>query len=137
MKDVSVLLIDIDDVVLPFDKTKYEAQAKAIVESFGYEVVGFAYRLSSIKGIHVYVWVAPEVEAKYIPLLQYLLGSDFKRECINYFRRRRGIDLNVFFFAKKRIKHNIGIKMTCEHLCRGLIDMISLAESSGIKRVEV
>ena len=137
MRDISILLIDIDEVVLPFDKAKYEAQAKAVVESFGYEVVGFVYRLSTAKGIHVYVWVTPEVEPMYVPLLQYLLGSDFKRECINYFRWRRGIDLNVLFFAKKRVKRNIGIKMSCDHMCEGLKRMIALAESAGIKRVEI
>jgi hypothetical protein len=134
---ITVLMVDIDEAVLPFDRMRYEREAKKIVEFFGHEVVGIAYRLSTHKGIHVYVWVAPEVEPMRIPLLQYLLGSDFKRECINYFRLYAGIDINVLFAGKQKIRYTDGRAMDCASMCRGLIREIKLAEEMGLRRIEV
>lgn len=136
----SILMVDIDAVTLPFPKREYEEKARRILEYFGYSAVGFAYKLSNSKGLHVAVWVEPEVELMYVPLLQYLLGSDFKRECINYFRFKKGVDINVLFTAKKSGRRGGGefrISRKCDSLCPGLIEMIKLAEKSGIYRIEV
>jgi len=137
MNDVTILMVDIDEVVLPFDKERYEREARKIVEFFGHEVVGITYRLSTHKGIHIYVWVKPEIEPMRIPLLQYLLGSDFKRECINFFRYIRGIDINVLFVGKKKVDRHAGMNMDCYSMCRGLIREIKIAESMGVKRIQV
>jgi hypothetical protein len=135
--DITILMIDIDEVVLPFDRIKYEHQAKEIVEFFGYKIIGVAYKFSTHKGIHIHVWVAPEVEPTRIPLLQYLLGSDFKRECINHFRLREGVDINVLFSGKQRIRYANGKTMNCDYMCKGLIEEIRLAERLGIKRLQI
>jgi len=134
---ITVLMIDIDDVVLPFDRAKYEAEAKKVVEFFGHEVIGIAYKLSTHKGVHIHVWVTPEVEPVRIPLLQYLLGSDKKRECINYFRLRAGIDINVLFSGKQRIHYIRGQQLNCESMCAGLIKEIKIAEELGLKRIQI
>jgi len=134
---VTILMVDVDEVVLPFDRVRYEAEAKKIVEFFGHEVVGVTYKLSTHKGIHIHVWVAPEVEHMRIPLLQYLLGSDFKRECINYFRLKAGIDINVLFGAKRRIYYISGRAVNCSFMCEGLIREIEMAEKLGLKRVQI
>jgi hypothetical protein len=132
---VTILMVDIDEVVLPFDRMRYESEAKKIVEFFGHEVVGITYKLSTHKGIHIHVWVTPEVEPMRIPLLQYLLGSDFKRECINYFRLRAGIDINVLFAGKRRIFYINGRTMDCDVMCEGLIREIEIAEELGLKKI--
>jgi hypothetical protein len=133
----TILMVDVDEVVLPFDRIKYESEARKIVEFFGYEVVGITYKLSTHKGIHIHIWVTPEVEHMRIPLLQYLLGSDFKRECINYFRLRAGIDINVLFAGKRRIFYINGRAMDCGFMCEGLIKEIEIAEELGLKRIQV
>jgi hypothetical protein len=130
-------MVDIDEVTLPFDKERYEREAKRIVEFFGHEVVGITYRLSTHKGIHIYVWVKPEIETKRVPLLQYFLGSDFKRECINFFRYINGIDINVLFAGKQKVEKHTGISMDCYSMCRGLIKEIRMAEDLGLKRIQV
>jgi hypothetical protein len=130
-------MIDIDEVVLPFDRGKYEAEAKKVIEFFGYEIVGITYKLSTHKGIHIHVWVTPEVEPMRIPLLQYLLGSDFKRECINFFRVRMGVDINVLFSGKRRIYYAYGWPSDCESMCDGLIKEIKIAEELGLKRIQI
>ena len=137
MDDVSILMVDMDEAALPFDKESYEREARKIVEFFGHEVVGITYRLSTHKGIHIYVWVKPEVEPMRIPLLQYLLGSDFKRECINFFRYIKGIDINVLFAGKQKVDRHAGMNMDCYSMCRGLIKEIRMAESLGLKRIQV
>jgi hypothetical protein len=136
-KDVTVLMVDIDEVTLPFDRVKYETEARRIVEFFGHEIVGITYKLSTHKGIHIHVWVAPEVEPMRIPLLQYLLGSDFRRECINHFRLRAGIDINVLFSGKRRIYYAQGWPLDCRFMCEGLIKEIEMAERLGLRRIEV
>jgi hypothetical protein len=133
----TILMIDIDEVVLPFDRMRYESEAKKIMEFFGYKVAGITYKLSTHKGIHIHIWVTPEVEHMRIPLLQYLLGSDFKRECINYFRLRAGIDINVLFAGKRRIFYTAGKTMDCGFMCRGLIREIEIAEELGLKRIQI
>jgi len=135
--DVSILMVDIDEVVLPFDRMRYEAEARKIVEFFGHEIIGITYKLSTHKGIHIHTWVAPELEHMRIPLLQYLLGSDFKRECINYFRLKAGIDINVLFAGKRRIFYAPGRAMDCRFMCRGLINEIEMAEKLGLKRIQI
>jgi hypothetical protein len=137
MNDVSILMVDIDEATLPLDKERYEREVRKIVEFFGHEVVGITYKLSTHKGIHIYVWVKPEVEPMRIPLFQYLLGSDFKRECINFFRYIKGIDINVLFAGKKKVDKHAGINMDCYSMCRGLIKEIRIAEAMGLKRIEV
>jgi len=134
---VTILMIDIDEVVLPFNRAKYENEAKKIVEFFGYRIVGITYKLSTHKGIHIHIWVTPEVEHMRIPLLQYLLGSDFKRECINYFRLRAGIDINVLFVGKRRIFYTAGKTMNCGFMCEGLVREIKTAEELGLKRIQI
>ena len=134
---VTILMIDVDEVALPFDRMRYENEAKKIVEFFGHEVVGITYKLSTHKGIHIHVWVTPEVEPMRIPLLQYLLGSDFKRECINYFRLRAGIDINVLFVGKRRIFYAASKVMSCDFMCEGLIKEIEIAEKLGLKRIQI
>jgi hypothetical protein len=136
MNDVSILMVDMDEATLPFDKESYEREVRKIVEFFGHEVVGITYRLSTHKGIHIYVWVKPEVETMRIPLLQYLLGSDFKRECINFFRYIKGIDINVLFAGSRSDRH-MGMNMDCYSMCRGLIKEIRMAEGLGLKRIQV
>jgi len=136
-RDITVLMIDIDEVVLPFDRVKYEAEAKKVIEFFGYEIVGITYKLSTHKGIHIHVWVTPEIEPMRIPLFQYLLGSDFRRECINYFRLRAGIDINVLFLGKRRIYYVYGWPSDCESMCIGLIKEIKIAEELGLKRIQI
>ena len=136
-RGITILMVDIDEVVLPFDRAKYERQAREVVEFFGHEVVGITYKLSTHKGIHVHVWVAPELEHMRIPLIQYLLGSDFKRECINYFRLKAGIDINVLFGGKRRIYYINGTAMDCRFMCQGLMKEIELAESLGLKRMQI
>jgi hypothetical protein len=137
MDDVSILMVDMDEAILPFDKERYEREARKIVEFFGHEVVGIMYRLSTHKGVHIYVWVKPEVEPMRIPLLQYLLGSDFKRECINFFRYIKGIDINVLFAGKQKTGGHTGMNMDCYSMCRGLIREIEIAEGLGLKRIRV
>jgi len=137
MDDVSILMVDMDEAALPFDKESYEREVRKIVEFFGHEVVGITYRLSTHKGIHIYVWVKPEVEPMRIPLLQYLLGSDFKRECINFFRYIKGIDINVLFAGKQKVDRHMGMNMDCYSMCRGLIKEIRMAEGLGLKRIQV
>jgi hypothetical protein len=137
MDDVSILMVDMDEVTLPFDEERYEREAKKIVEFFGHEVVGITYRLSTHKGIHIYVWIKPEIEPMRIPLLQYFLGSDFKRECINFFRYIKGIDINVLFAGKRKVDKHTGINMDCYSMCRGLVREIRMAESLGLKRIQV
>jgi len=137
MDDVSILMVDMDEVTLPFDKERYEREARKIVEFFGHEIVGVAYRLSTHKGVHIYVWVKPEVEPMRIPLLQYLLGSDFKRECINFFRYLKFIDINVLFAGKQKVDKHTGMNMDCYSMCRGLIKEIRMAESLGLKRIRI
>jgi len=134
---VTILMIDVDEVTLPFDRKRYENEAKKIVEFFGHEVVGITYKLSTHKGIHIHIWVTPEVEHMRIPLLQYLLGSDFRRECINYFRLRAGIDINVLFAGKRRIFYTAGNVMSCDFMCEGLIREIKTAEELGLKRIQI
>jgi len=131
----TILMVDVDEVVLPFDRMRYECEARRIVEFFGHEVVGITYKLSTHKGIHIHIWVTPEVEHMRIPLLQYFLGSDFKRECINYFRLRAGIDINVLFAGKRRIFYAAGRAMDCGLMCRGLIREIEIAENLGLRRI--
>ena len=133
----TILMIDVDEVVLPFDRMRYESEAKKIVEFFGHKVVGITYKLSTHKGIHIHVWVTPEVEHMRIPLLQYLLGSDFKRECINYFRLRAGIDINVLFAGKRRIFYAAGVSMNCDFMCKGLVKEIQIAKELGLKRIQI
>ena len=135
--DVSILMVDMDEATLPFDKERYESEARKIVEFFGHEVVGITYRLSTHKGIHIYVWIKPEIESMRVPLLQYLLGSDSKRECINFFRFIKGIDINVLFAGKQRVDRHVGINMDCYSMCRGLIREIRMAERMGLKRIRV
>jgi hypothetical protein len=135
--DISILMIDIDEVTLPFDRTQYENKARKIVEYFGHQVVGVAYRLSTHKGIHIHVWVTPGVEHMRIPLLQYFLGSDFKRECINYFRLRVGIDINVLFTGKRRIHYTNGRAMNCDFMCSGFIQEVETAKKLGLERIQV
>jgi hypothetical protein len=135
--DVTILMIDVDEVTLPFDRVRYESEAKRVVKFFGHEVVGITYKLSTHKGIHVHVWVTPEVEPIRIPFLQYLLGSDFKRECINYFRLRAGIDINVLFSGKRRIYYLNGKTMECRYMCNGLIREIELAKKLGLEQIRI
>ncbi len=133
----TILMVDIDEVTLPFNRMHYENEAKKIVEFFGHEIIGITYKLSTHKGIHIHVWVTPEVEHMRIPLLQYLLGSDFKRECINYFRLRAGIDINVLFTGKQRIRYVNGKVMDCSFMCEGLMREIKIAEELGLKRIQI
>jgi hypothetical protein len=135
--DAGVLLIDMDGVVLPLCREEYEKTARRVLVAFGYTAIGFAYRLSSSRGVHVAVWVEPEPEPAYVPLLQYLLGSDLKRECINYERMRRGVDINVLFAGKRRVTGAGGLKCRPELMCPGLLRMIELAKKAGVERVEL
>jgi DNA primase catalytic subunit len=135
--DAGVLLIDVDEITLPLCREEYERAARGVLEAFGYTAVGFAYRLSARRGVHVAVWVSPEPELQYVPLLQYLLGSDLKRECINYERIRRGVDINVLFAGRRRIAGTGGLKCRPELMCPGLLGMVELAKKIGVERVEL
>jgi hypothetical protein len=135
--DITILMVDVDEVVLPFNRIRYENEAKRIVEFFGHEIVGITYKFSTHKGIHIHVWVTPEVEPIRIPLLQYLLGSDFKRECINYFRLSKGVDINVLFSGKQRIYYLNGRTMECQYMCSGLIKEIELAKKLGLEQIRI
>jgi len=135
--NAGVLLVDVDGVTLPLCRGEYEAAARRVLEAFGYTAIGFAYRLSASRGVHVAVWVSPEPELQYVPLLQYLLGSDPARECINYERIRRGVDINVLFSGRKRVHKTGGLKCRPELMCPGLVKMIELAGKIGIERVEL
>jgi len=148
--DLGILMVDIDEVTLPFPKDAYEAKAKKVLEFFGYEAIGFAYRLSNSKGIHITVWTYPDVEPMYKPLLQYLLGSDEKRECLNYFRYQKGVDIDVLFTTKKRlwnpddaavpqkitlIRNRFPQCVRRMEICKGLSRMIEIAKKMGIERI--
>lgn len=135
--NAGVLLVDVDEVTLPLCREEYELAARRVLEAFGYSAAGFVYRLSSSRGVHVAVWVEPEPELQYVPLLQYLLGSDARRECINYERIRRGIDINVLFSGRRRVSGGGGLKCRPELMCPGLLRMIELAGKIGVERVEL
>ncbi len=106
--------------------------------------------MSGLKGVHITVWTYPDVEPLYKPLLQYLLGSDEKRECINYFRYQKGIDIDVLFTSKKRLrkseenptpqpitfrKNKFPVCVKRMEICPGLARMIEIAKSMGIERI--
>jgi len=135
--DAGVLLIDVDEITLPLCCEEYEIAARKVLETFGYTAIGFAYRLSTSRGVHIAIWVSPGPELYYVPLLQYLLGSDLKRECINYERIRRGVDINVLFTGRKRIAGHTGLKCRPELMCPKLLEMIELAKKIGVERVEL
>lgn len=138
MDGYNILLVDIDEVTLPFPKRLYEDKAKKVLAAFGYEAKGFSYKLSTAKGIHIAVFVDPPVETLYVPLLQYLLGSDPMRECLNYFRLSRGIDINVLFTSKQKRSRRMGefgCRVADMSICPGLKTMIELARKNGIDRI--
>lgn len=152
-REIDVIMVDMDSVTLPFPKEKYEAEAKKLIESFGYEVLGFSYRLSNSKGIHIAVYITPKAEWWEKPFFAYLLGSDPVRECLNYFRLSKGVDINVLFTTKRRIgnsdtdtvlikgKEGFGNEwfkcLKRWHICRGLKRLVEMAEKNGIYRLDV
>jgi hypothetical protein len=152
-REIDIIMIDVDTVTLPFPKEKYEAEAKKLIESFGYEVLGFSYRLSNSKGIHIAVYITPRVEWWEKPFFAYLLGSDPVRECLNYFRLSKGVDISVLFTTKRRVRNNdtdaVLIKgkeglnsgwFNCLKrwsICKGLKRLVEMAEKNGIYRLDV
>ncbi len=152
-REIDIIMVDIDTVTLPFPKEKYEAEAKKLIESFGYEVLGFSYRLSNSKGIHVAVYITPKAEWWQKPFFAYLLGSDPVRECLNYFRLSKGVDVSVLFTTKRRIRNDktdaVLIKgkegfgnewfkcLKRWNICRGLKRLVEMAEKNGIYSLDV
>ncbi|MBP1449906.1 MAG: hypothetical protein JZD41_07885 [Thermoproteus sp.] len=123
---------DIDGITLPFPRERYEAWARERIRRLGNDITHFGYKLSSGSGIHVTAWLKNPISMDLVPIYQLAIGSDVKRECMNYFRFKYGVDINVLFQYKRANRIDWSVKVCGSErrfmgrICPGLLQLLEL-----------
>jgi len=93
----TIIKLDIDAKRFKIDNVRMEAVIRKLKEMGLKFTKGEVYFQKKSKTWHVYIWVESVAEI-YLPFIQLLMGSDYKRELLNFERIYNGEkDWNVLF----------------------------------------
>jgi hypothetical protein len=109
VKKSTIIKLDIDGEPVDFHRIKVcVAKLKEMKMKF---IKGEVYK--TVHGFHVYIWIMNTVSDTYLPFIQALMGSDWKRELLNFERILKAeSDWNVLFQEKEVLQPAKSKKLT-------------------------